>query len=210
MFDEFDDPEPPALGEALRRKVRLRVRRRRNRRVAAASALGATALVLGAAALRIGSHLDRVERLDVAGLEPEVDVHAFVPVTRVLPVHEHRLPLLHLVPLGRVERGVELFHADGRRAALALGPHPRQRRAPRCLAIAHIGEGHRDDQQCQAGNRQSHDHLIEATRGPVRLPSPVGRMRTARSIIRSDETGPPAQRVSAGRCRGREPSRGGW
>ena len=73
MFDELDDPEPPALGEALRRKVRLRVRRRRNRRVAAGSALGAMALVLGAAALRIGSHLDRVERLDVAGLEPEVD-----------------------------------------------------------------------------------------------------------------------------------------
>ncbi len=73
MFDEFDDPEPPALGEALRRKVRLRVRRRRNRRVAAASALGATALVLGAAALRIGSHLDRVERLDGAGLDPAAD-----------------------------------------------------------------------------------------------------------------------------------------
>jgi len=67
MFRELDDPTPPSFDDGMRRKVRGRVRARRQRRLAVGGAAGAVVLATGGLYARAANRLGDVERLEVAG-----------------------------------------------------------------------------------------------------------------------------------------------
>lgn len=68
-LDRLDDPTPPEFGGTFRRAVAQRVRRRRRRRLAVGGAASAVVLGIGAVATRGVTHLNGIDRIEVAGTD---------------------------------------------------------------------------------------------------------------------------------------------